>query len=133
MEAAGTGWRVRTAIGLAAGAIIACVDNFAFGGEVSPMVIVILLLATTAMAGIVWGGRGWLPALSAWACVPLVHLVKHVLGLPDTIQPNTYNSILLLAAFTLGVALVGIGCGLSFRRLASGPRVAIRDPCEPGA
>jgi len=50
----------------------------------------------------------------------LAHLVKHVLGLPDTLHPNTYTSILYLAAFTLVVATVGTGSGVLLRRLATG-------------
>ncbi len=48
-------------------------------------------------------------------------VVKHVLDLPDTLHPNTYASILYLAAFTLVVATVGTGCGVLVRRLAIGP------------
>jgi hypothetical protein len=49
----------------------------------------------------------------------LAHLIKHVLGLPDTMQPNTYTSILMLAAFTLAVATIGTGCGILLRRLTA--------------
>lgn len=114
-------WPVQVGVGLAAGAAIAAVDNFAFEGEVSPIVIVALLLAATATAGFLWGRHGWGAALAAWAWVPLAHVVKHVLGLPDTLHPNTWASILMLAAFTLVVAAVGTGCGVLLRRL-SGPR-----------
>jgi hypothetical protein len=58
--------------------------------------------------------------ITAWACVPLAHVVKHVLGLPDTLQPNTYKSILMLAAFTFVVAALGTGGGLLIRRLTTG-------------
>ncbi len=111
---------VRLGAGLAAGAAIAYVDNFAFEGEVSPIVIVAMLLVATAIAGAIWGKRGWVAAAAAWACVPLAHLIKHVLGLPDTLQPNTYKSILLLAAFTLVVATIGAGCGVLIRKLTTG-------------
>ena len=114
------GWRVRLGVGLAAGAATATVDNVAFGGEVSPIVVVALLLAITATAGAVWGRRGWIPAAVAWSCVPLAHLVKHVLGLPDTLHPNTYASIGTLAAFSLAVAAAGTGGGLWVRRLVTG-------------
>ena len=113
-------WPARLGLGLAAGAALVLVDNFAFEGEVSPIVIVALLLAATATAGALWGRRGWIAAAAAWACVPLAHLVKHVLGMPDTLHPNTYTSILLLAAFTLLIALAGAGCGVLLRRLATG-------------
>lgn len=96
------------------------VDNGAFGGEVSPIIIVALLLAATAMAGAMWGRSGWITATVTWACVPLAHVVKHIVGWPDTLHPNTYTSILFLAAFTLVVAAGGTGCGLLGRRLATG-------------
>jgi predicted membrane protein len=105
-------WSKRLALGLGVGIAIACVDNFAFGGEVSPIVIVGLLIVSTTTFGGVWGRAGWMPVLAAWMCVPLAHLVKHVLGLPDTLQPNTYTSILMLAAFTLAVATVGTVAGM---------------------
>src|SRR5438105_2960348 len=111
---------VRLGAGLAAGAAIAAVDNFAFGGEVSPIVVVAMLLAGAAAAGAAWGRRGWVAAAAAWAWVPAAHLAKRLLGLPDTLQPNTYASILLLAAFTLAVAAVGTGCGVLARNLAAG-------------
>jgi hypothetical protein len=94
------------------------VDNWAFDGETSPIIIVVMLLAATAAAGAVWGRGGWTAAMILWALLPLVHLVKHVLGLPDTLHPNTYASILLLAAFSLAVAAVGIGGGVLLRGLA---------------
>ena len=111
---------VRLGLGLTAGAAIVYVDNFAFEGEVSPIIIVAMLLAATATAGAIWGRRGWVTAAAAWACVPLAHLVKHVLGLPDTLQPNTYASILVLAAFSLAVAIAGTGFGVLLHRLTSG-------------
>jgi hypothetical protein len=114
-------WPLHLGVGLIAGAAIVYVDNFAFAGEVSPIIIVALLLAATATAGAMWGRRGWLAAAVTWACVPLAHFVKHVLDLPDTLHPNTYTSILYLAVFTLVVATVGTACGVLVRRLATGP------------
>jgi hypothetical protein len=107
-------------MGLLVGAAIVYVDNFAFQGEVSPFVIVAMLLAATAMAGAMWGRGGWIAAAVTWAAIPLAHLAKHLLGLPDTLHPNTYTSIFFLAAFTLAVATLGTGCGLLVRRLATG-------------
>jgi len=113
---------VRAAAGLVAGAAIVYVDNFAFEGEVSPMVIVAMLLAATAIAGAVWGRRAWVAAAATWACVPFAHVVKHVLGLPDTLHPNTYVSIFYLAVFTLVVATVGTGLGVLVHRPAARSR-----------
>ena len=119
-------WPALLGMGLLAGAAIAYVDNFAFQGEASPILIVALLLAATALAGALEGRNGWIAAGAAWACIPLAHVIKHVLGLPDTLHPNTYTSILYLAAFTLVVAASGTGCGLLVRRLATGSVSAIR-------
>jgi hypothetical protein len=105
--------------GVVAGAAIVYVDNFAFAGEVSPIVIIALLLAAAAIAGATWGRRGWITAAVTWACVPLAHVVKHALGFPDTLHPNTNTSILYLAAFTLVIAAIGMGCGRLVRRLAT--------------
>lgn len=112
-----TPWPQRLGAGLVAGAAIAYVDNHAFAGEVSPIIVVGLLFTASAAAGAFWGGRAWIAAGAVWACVPLAHLVKHVLGWPDTLHPNTYASILLLACFSLGVAMAGTGCGILARRL----------------
>lgn len=108
----------RFAVGSVTGIAIACVDNLAFGGEVSPIVIVALLVAATATFGGLWGRGGWTAAVAAWMCVPLAHLLTHVLGLPDTLQPNTYTSILLLAAFTFVVATLGTGAGVLIHKNA---------------
>ena len=48
-------WPTRLGAGLVAGAGIVYLDNCAFEGEVSPIIIVALLLAATAMAGAMWG------------------------------------------------------------------------------
>lgn len=112
-------WPTLACVGLVAGVSLAALDNFAFGGEVSPVIIVAMLLAATGVAGVIWDRRGWVAAAAAWICVPLAHLIKHVLGLPDTLQPNTYTSILILAAFTLVVATIGTGCGILLRRLTT--------------
>ena len=48
---------IRAGIGVVVGAGIVAVDNFAFGGEVSPIVIVGMLLVFGAAAGMIWGVR----------------------------------------------------------------------------
>jgi hypothetical protein len=104
---------MKIGIALALGVAIAAVDNFAFGGETSPIFILGLLLMATGLIGLVWRSRGWLGAALLWACIPAAHLIKHVFGLPDTMQPNTYESIFKLAAVTLVVAVVGTACGMA--------------------
>ena len=103
-------------IGLITGIVISSVDNFAFGGEVSPIVIVILLLLTSTAFGAFFGWPGSIVILFTWVFIPLVHLVKHLFNLHDTINPNTFESILKLAIFTFVVASVGFGSGILLNR-----------------
>ena len=110
-------WPVRSCIGLAIGVAIAAVDNVAFDGEVSPIVVVAMLLAATITAGFFWEKLGMATAGAVWICVPGVHWAKRIFGLPDTLHPNTYTSILMLAVFSLAVMAAGTGCGLLIRRL----------------
>jgi hypothetical protein len=117
MRLADFDWRVRLAAGAVAGGLIVYIDNFAFAGEVSPVVVIGLLFVVTFAAGEMWGLRGWDAALVAAACVPLAHIAKHLLNLPDTLHPNTYGSILSLAAVCVLVSAVGLGCGAAVRGL----------------
>src|SRR5262249_53233227 len=109
----------RNSVGLMAGAAIAAVDNFAFGGEVSPIVIVAMLLIVSGTLGLIWGLRGALAAGLVWVWLPLAHVAKRAFDLPDTIQPNTYTSILMLGIFSFVVTGAGLGLGAALRRLLS--------------
>ena len=121
-------WPLRLSVGLVAGAIIAAVDNVLFEGEVSPIVVVGMLLMASITAGASWGWRGWVAAVAAWAWVPAAHVVKQVLGLPDTLHPNTYASIGKLAVFSFAVTAVSTVCGLFVHRFA----VGAAKPAAPG-
>lgn len=109
------------AVGAGLGLAISAVDNLAAGGHVSPVVIVALLLAATAAIGGWAGWTGWPAALAVGLPVPGVHLVKHVLGLPDTIQPDTYDSIAMMALFSAAVAGAGFVAGALLRQAVSDP------------
>ncbi len=111
---------VRCVIAAVVGLVIAGVDNLAFEGEVGPIVIVGMLLTGSAVMTTVWRTQGALLAGVVWLWLPLSHLVKKMLGLPDTLHPNTYASILKLAIFSLVVVAVGDAIGLALRRLNGG-------------
>ncbi|MEZ5292792.1 MAG: hypothetical protein R2745_17050 [Vicinamibacterales bacterium] len=115
----GAGRAVPIAIGGGLGLAISAVDNLAAGGHVSPVVIVALLLAATAAIGGWAGWTAWPAALAVCLPVPGVHLVKHALGLPDTIQPNTYDSIAMMALFSAAVAGAGFVAGVLLRQALS--------------
>lgn len=42
-----------------------------------------------------------------WLWLPMARVIKKVLGLPDTLHPNTYSSILLYTIFTFAVSSIG--------------------------
>ncbi len=110
------GW-LRAGTAALVGCGIAAVDSFAAGGEVSPIVMVAMLVVSCAAAGVVWGVRARLVAVMIWVWLPMAHVLKHALGLPDTIYPNTYSSIAKLGLFTFVVSAIGLGFGLALRRL----------------
>jgi hypothetical protein len=119
-----SGVSLRAAVGLLLGAAIVYLDNFAFDGEASPIVVVGCLLVMTASVTAIWGMRAWVTGLVVWMLLPSAHLVKHALGLHDTLQPNTYASIAYLAAFALLIAVIGSATGLLIRRLTMKSYVA---------
>ena len=77
-------------LGLAAGLVVSAVDLYAAGGHVPPVVIVALPL-------------------------PAVHAFRHARGWPDTISPNTWDSIVMMALFALAVAGAGFAAGAVLR------------------
>lgn len=105
------------ATGIAAGTIIAMVDNLVLSGVITPFIIAAMLLAAAGTSGIIWRWQGWIVAVGIWICDPLVHLSKHLLGLPDTLSPNTYMSILLLTLFMFVISFFGLSFGVLVRKI----------------
>lgn len=108
--------------GSLAGLATAYVDNVAFQGEVSPVVVVAMIFITTAVAGFFWRNHGGIAALIIWICVPGVHVMKRLLGMRDTLYPHTWLSVFKLALFSLLVAIAGFGAGLLLRSQRSQTR-----------
>lgn len=117
-------WQMHLLVGLIAGAAIVFIDNFAFQGEVSPIVIVIMLLVSTITVGAIWKWHAWIASVTVWIFVPMAHVVKHLLGLPDTLHPNTYASILMLAVFTFVVSAIGFLFGTLVNKISKGAQKA---------
>lgn len=110
-------WPWRLATGLLMGMIITLFDNLLYEGEVSTIVIAMILLIATVTFGVMWGLSGWIAATATWVWVPGTHFVLRVFGLPDTLHPNTFSSIAKLAAFSLLVSSFGLVCGIVLRWL----------------
>jgi hypothetical protein len=100
-----------------AGVSISAVDNFLFGGEVTPILPVLLLLFGAIGVGCLRGTGKWFAIVLLWVWLPMAHVLKHMFDVRDTLQPNTYDSIAILAAFTLAVALSGLVIGIGLRRV----------------
>jgi hypothetical protein len=109
--------QTRILAGLIIGAMIAYVDNFSFQGEVSPIVIVVILLVATIVIGVLWERRGILTTALLWLWLPMTHIVKKVLGLPDTLHPNTYVSILMFTVFTFVISSIGFIIGIAIHKI----------------
>jgi hypothetical protein len=114
--------QIRIFAGLVIGAIIAFVDNFSFQGEVSPIVIVVLLLVAAISIGASWKWHGLITIALMWLWLPMAHVVKKVLGLPDTLHPNTYTSILMYTIFTFAVSAIGLLLGVSINKIVKSAR-----------
>jgi len=102
-------------IGTLVGILIALIENFSMKGEISPFMIIVLLFSATGAYGWVWKRRAWKAAVAGWIWLPGSHLFKYCMGIPDSLHPDTLNSILLLALFTLGVSAAGLTCGAMLR------------------
>ena len=120
-------------VGMLAGAGIAVVDNFAFGGEISPIAIVGMLLIVAGAIGMIWGVRAVVATAIVWVWLPMAHVVKHAFNLPDTLHPNTYTSIFKLAAFSFVVSAIGYACGLALHSVLPGKQKTMSDDMRESA
>lgn len=109
--------------GLVAGLAISAVELYAAGGHVPPVVIVALQIAASAAIGGLWGWSAWPGAIAVAAPMPAVHAIRHALGWPDTISPNTWDAIVMMALFAVAVAGAGFAAGAVLRAaIADDPR-----------
>lgn len=100
--------------GVAAGVAVAAIETWG-GGAVRPVVLVALLMAASLGLGLRWGWAGWPGALGAALPVPGLHVAKHVLGLPDFIQPDTYDALVMMALFDVALCGAGLAAGAVLR------------------
>ena len=94
-----------------------------FKSDDAPMVILALWILAGGALGIMGPFKPWRWAVVVALGVPAIHLIRHALGLPDNIHPNTYVSILLVGVVGLCAVLAG-AYGGAFARSSLAGQVA---------
>ena len=102
------------ALGLTAGWI----DVRAPWEHESAQLTIVVLLAFTGLLGLVWPRRPWRWGIIVGSMLPLVYLIRHVLGKAESANLNGVGSILLLMVLTVSIGISGslVGSALSWRR-----------------
>jgi hypothetical protein len=98
------------------GVLIAVVDVAAPFGDDSAKATLLLLVIFSGLLGFLLPLDPWRWALAVGFWLPLGHVVLHTLGLHDTINPNTYGTILLLIPVSLVACSLGAYAGAFVRR-----------------
>ncbi len=88
-----------------------------FGDDSSKLTILLWLLSSGGL-GFVMPRRPWRWALLMGPWLSLTHLIVHASGLPDSIHPDTYAIMLLLAPMSLAACSVGASGALARRVVA---------------
>jgi hypothetical protein len=105
-------------LGVALGLVTAAADVASPWGDDTGKVVLLLWLVSAALLGFLRPARPWrwAPLVGLW--LPLAHLVLLALGLPDTINPNTWSTAAILVPVALAACLIG-AYGGAFLRKAS--------------
>jgi hypothetical protein len=101
------------------GLAIVGVDLFADGGEISPAVVLALLLTAGAIVGAIHKRFSLLLAVLTAVSLPVVHLALHISGRKTTLQPDTVASILMVGLVAGCAATIGVLIGAAARRTAA--------------
>jgi hypothetical protein len=96
-----------SALAVALGLLVAWFDVAAPFGDDTEKGTIFLWLGSCGGLGVLQPRRPWRWALLVGPWVAVAHLVRHALGLPDSVHPNTYTTILLLVPVSLAVCLLG--------------------------
>jgi hypothetical protein len=107
------------------GLFIAAIDRAALFGDDSAQFTVFLWLVFSGLLGFARPHRPWLWAVLIGPGLPLTSLVLHVLGLPGSVHPDTYTTILLLLPISLAVCSFGAYGGALVRRALLPPDASL--------
>jgi hypothetical protein len=108
------------------GLSIAATDVAGPFGDDSAQFTVLLWLVASGVLGYARPGRPWSWALAVGPWLPLTQLVRDLLRWPDSLQPATARTILILVPFSIAVCLVGAYGGALARRLGGQRRCGMR-------
>jgi hypothetical protein len=109
------------AMAVAHGLLVAAFDVAAPFGDDTEKCTVLLWLLSCGSLGLLRPRRPWRWALLVGPWVPAVHAARHALGLPDSLNPNTYVTVLILLPVSLAVCLAGAYAGSLVGRAGRGP------------
>lgn len=109
-------WQKQIVIGLIIGLTISVIDNYAFKDELSPVVLVLMLLTVSGFSGLLFGWHGWFTVFIIWLFVPATNFIKYIFDLKSTLHPNTINSILKFTLFSFAITVIGFAIGVILRR-----------------
>jgi hypothetical protein len=111
-----TSQAIAVVIASISGLLIAGVDRASLFGDDSAQFTVFLWLLSSGVLGFTRPRRPWLWAVLVGPWLSLTSLVSHVLGLPGSVNPDTYKTILLLLPVSLAVCSFGAYGGALARR-----------------
>lgn len=98
------------------GLVVVCVDLFADRGEISPAVVLVLILIAGAIVGAIHGRFSLVLAVLTAVSLPAIHLALHLAGRKTTLQPDTVTSILMVGLVAVCAATIGVLIGAAARR-----------------
>jgi hypothetical protein len=101
------------------GLLVAWLDLRAPFGDDTSQVTVLFWLVSSCALGLIRSRLPWRWALLLGPWVAIVHGVRHALGLPDSMNPGTYTTALILVVVSWVVCLIGAYSGAFFRRALS--------------
>ena len=108
------------------GIAVTCADLFADHGELSPVVILLMLAIAGGLTVAVHTRFSFALLLLTAIWLPGVHLALHAAGRKTTLQPDTAGSILLVGLVGLVAVLVGGLIGAAVLRAIPGQASAAR-------
>jgi hypothetical protein len=98
------------------GLLIAYLDIVSLFGDDSAKVTLLLLIVSSGLLGLIQPRRPWRWAVAIGMCLPVVHFLRHVLGLAESGNLKAYTGILILVAVSLAACLLGAFCGSWLRK-----------------